>query len=397
MAKLLKHRGHIKKRGKKFYVVLSQGYDENGKRIRQWIPVSEDKREAEKRLAELLYELDSGTFVKPTKETVKVFMLDWLAYVKNNLAPRTYEGYEHIVDKHINRSQLATIPLTQVTTAQLRRYFEEKLKTLSPRTVRHHYMVIHEAMGTALQWGRVQRNVLDTIAPPKCERYEARTMSERDTHKLLDAARETPYYALFYTDIHTGMRLSEILALRWGDIDFILNEIRVQRTLHQLNSGKIDIRDTKTAKSRRNIKMTPSCRAVLLDHYKMRKALSAALGCLFTDNSYVFCHDDGSPLLPNSVSHAWTKLVRKLGLEGVRFHDCRHTHASLLLAQNVHPKVVQERLGHSSIQVTLDLYSHVVPSLQEDAAVRFDNGLKAALNIQPRPVYSPLTFPKIGL
>jgi len=379
MAKLLKHRGHIKKRGNNYCVVLSLGYDENGKRIRQWETVVPDKKEAEKRLAELLCEVDGSTFVKPTKETVETFMLDWLAYIRNNVAPRTYEGYELVVNKHVRPSSLGNVPITQLTTQLLRKYFDEKLKTLSPRTVRHHYMVLHGAMGTALQWGRVQRNVLDTIAPPKCERYEAKTMSERDTQKLLEAASETPYYALFYTDIHTGIRLSEILALRWGDIDFILNEIRVRRTLHQLKNGKIDIRDTKTATSRRNIKMTPSSRGVLLDHYEMRKAVPAALGSPLMDASYVFCHDNGAPLLPDSVSHAWIKLVRKVGLDGVRFHDCRHTHATILLGQNIHLKIVQDRLGHATISTTLDLYSHVAPTLQEEAAKAFDNAFSKGL------------------
>jgi len=378
MAKLLKHRGHIKKRGRNYCIVMSTGYKPDGRRIRQWETVGPDKKAAEKRLAELLHELDNGTYVKPTKKTLKVFILDWLAYAKNNLAPSTYQGYKHIVTKHINQSHLANIPLSRITTAHLRLYFDRKLKgdkegkgKLSPRTVRHHCMMLHAVFETALLWGRVQRNIIDTIASPKCERYEARIINDKDMQKLVDAASETPYYSLFYLDIHTGMRLSEILALHWGDIDFLLNEIRVRRTLHRFN-GKTVISDTKTAKSHRNIKMTPSSRAVLIDHYAMRKALSAGLRCPFTDDSYVFCHDDGSPLLPNSVSHAWTKLVRKVDLEGIRFHDCRHSHATAYLKQGIHPKIVQERLGHSSVAITLDMYSHVTPSLQEEAAKAFD-------------------------
>ena len=385
MAKLLKHRGHIKKRGRNYCIVMSTGYKPDGRRIRQWETVGPDKKAAEKRLAELLRELDNGTYVKPTKETLKVFMLDWLAYVKNNLAASTHNGYEHIVRKHINQSRLANIPLSQITTAHLRSYFDQKLNgdkegnsKLSPRTVRHHYMVLREAMQTALQWGRVQRNILDTIAPPKCKRYEGRTISKKDMGKLLEPAQQTDYYALFFTDIHTGMRLSEILGLRWGDIDFLLNEIQVRRTLHRYK-GETIISDTKTAGSRRNIKMTAPSRAVLLDHYEMRKGVSAALGCAFTDDSYVFCHDDGMPLLPNSVSHAWTKLVRKVGLKGVRFHDCRHNHATALFKQKLHPKIVSEMLGHSSVMITLDMYSHVTPSLQEEAAKTFDEAFSESL------------------
>ena len=151
------------------------------------------------------------------------------------------------------------------------------------------------------------RNPADAVEPPRVQHREMRTMNEADIHIFLEFAKSTSYYALFYLALFTGMRRSELPALRWCDVDL------------------------------------------------------------------VFCHEDGRPLLPNSVSHAWTNLANRVGLKGIRLHDARHTHASLMLKQGIHPKIVQERLGHASIQITLDTYSHVAPGLQQAAANCFDD------------------------
>ncbi len=142
--------------------------------------------------------------------------------------------------------------------------------------------------------------------------------------------------------------------------------------MHQLRDGSIIFRQPKTARSRRVIALTPSLALVLAEHEDRQRALKATLGSEPSDEDLVFCHYDGSPYLPDSITHAWLKLTRRLGLEGIRLHDARHTHATIMLKGNVSPKVVSERLGHSTVSLTLDVYSHVIPGLQEAAAVRFD-------------------------
>lgn len=170
-----------------------------------------------------------------------------------------------------------------------------------------------------------------------------------------------------------GMRWSELLALRWSDVDLLLCQLSVTRALHQLQGGNLVFRQPKTTKGRRLISLSPSTAIVLGKHREQQEQMKQNIGSTLTDNSLVFCHEDGSPLLPNSISHAWTKLANRAGLKGIRLHDARHTHASLMLKQGIHPKIVQERLGHASIQVTLDTYSHVAPGLQQAAANRFDD------------------------
>jgi integrase len=179
------------------------------------------------------------------------------------------------------------------------------------------------------------------------------------------------------------MRRSELLALRWEDLDLIMGQISVNRSLHHLRDKSLVFRTPKTAKGRRTIALPPSAILVLEEHREKQVEIRLILGTRLEDGDLVFSRPDGQPLLPDTVSHAWTKLALRTGLTGIRLNDARHTHASLMLKQGIHPKIVQERLGHASIQVTLDTYSHVAPGLQEAAALRFDEALTAAAKHEP--------------
>ncbi|WP_353915164.1 site-specific integrase [Dehalococcoides mccartyi] len=198
------------------------------------------------------------------------------------------------------------------------------------------------------------------------------TLTEAEVHKVLETARETPYFALFYLALFTGLRRSELLALKWSDIDLNMGQLSISRSLHSLAGGKIIIRQTKTARSTRTVALSPSTVQVLKDHKCKQQAFKLLAGLHLNEDDFIFTNIDGKPLLPNTITHNWIKIIRKTGLNGIRLHDARHTHASLMLKQGVHPKIVQERLGHSSIQVTLDTYSHVTPGLQQAAAKGFD-------------------------
>ncbi len=375
-------RGHIVKRGKNSYsLAISLGRDPTtGKYKYQWVTVQGTKREAEKRLSELLTQIDAGTFMRPGKTTLAEYLERWLKdYAWPNLAPRTAEGYEHIIRRHIVPS-LGNMPLTQLKPEHLQRYYSEKLAkgrcdgkgALSPRTVRHHHVTLHDALEHAVKMGLLNRNVADAVSPPRYQRCQWQTLSEDDISAFLEAARKTPYYVLFYQALFTGMRRSELLALRWCDVDLLLCQAHITRTLHHLRTGEFVFGAPKSAKGRRMVALSPSA-ALLLQEYKDKQAAQRAmLGIPLKDDDLIFSDLEGKPLLPDTVTHAWIKLVRRTGFNGIRLHDARHTHASLMLKQGVHPKIVQERLGHASIQTTLDTYSHVVPGLQEAAAAGFD-------------------------
>ncbi len=195
-------------------------------------------------------------------------------------------------------------------------------------------------------------------------------------HKLLQAVRDTLYYDLFYTAIYTGLRRSELFGLRWSHIDLNLTSLSVVETLHQPHNREFVFRQPKSKKGRRLVALSPSL-AILLKKRKAQQELDRMLlGKPLLPNDLVFSNPDGSPLQPNSITDAFTHIARSIRLHGVRCHDLRHTPATLMLWQGIHPKIVSERLGHSSIAITVDTYSHVMPGLQEVAAQRFDEGLQ---------------------
>ncbi|MFC1894310.1 site-specific integrase, partial [Chloroflexota bacterium] len=184
-----------------------------------------------------------------------------------------------------------------------------------------------------------------------------------------------------FTSLYTGMRRSELLALRWSEVDLLGYEAYVTRSLHQLKDGSLVYGAPKSAKSRRMVSLTPDNASVLREYREKQAAERLMLGIPLEDDDLIFSHYDSRALLPSSVSHAWVKLVARCGLKRIRFHDARHSHASLMLKQGIHPKIVQERLGHATIAVTLDTYSHVTPGIQEAAAASFDKAFTGKYNV----------------
>ena len=229
----------------------------------------------------------------------------------------------------------------------------------------------------------VSRNVADGVDVPRARRTEMQTWDEDDIARFLEAAKDSPYYVLFYTALFTGMRRSELLALRWCDVDLIFSQVYITRSLHHLKDGSYVFTQPKSAKSRRMIALSPSAILTLKEHKDSQEVQRTMLGISLKDDDLVFSNVEGKPLRPNTVTRAWTMSIARAGVKPIRLHDARHTHASLMLKQGVHPKIVQERLGHASISMTLDTYSHVAPGLQEAAAAGFDKLVLPRLENEP--------------
>ncbi|MSQ17832.1 MAG: site-specific integrase, partial [Dehalococcoidia bacterium] len=355
-------------------IVLDVGKDPvTGKRKQQWVTVRGTKRAAEKRLTELTHQLDAGTFMTPGKTSVAEFLERWLEdYAQPNLSPRGFERYAGIVRGHLV-PDMGAITLTQLRPEHLQKHYAAMLTAgLSAGTVQYHHAVIHKALGTAVKWGLLVRNVADGVDVPRIRRVEMQTWDQEEAGRFLEAAKGGPYYALFYTALYTGMRRSELLALRWADVDLILCQAYVSRSLHHLKDGRYIFTQPKSAKGQRAIALPPSAALTLREHHGRRKADRAILGMPLVDDDLIFGTLEGEPLRPNTVTRAWTTLAARAGVKVIRLHDARHSHASLMLKQGIHPKIVQERLGHSSIAMTLDIYSHVAPGLQQAAAESFD-------------------------
>ncbi|MBI4200005.1 MAG: site-specific integrase [Chloroflexi bacterium] len=374
-------RGNLRQRSRgSWTLTVELPRDASGKRRALYETFQGNKRQAQDRLAELIASTKDGYTVRPEKITVQEALSQWLRDHAPRVRARTMQGYESKLRYRVYPA-LGRLSLRDLQPSHVQALYRDMLAQVSARTVLHVHRILQESLDYAVKLGYISRNPCKAVTPPRPDRKEMRALSPQEVTRVLEAARATPYYALFHTALYTGLRRSEFLGLRVHDVDLTLGTIHVAQGLHVLNGGRITYTEPKSAKGKRMVALTPSSAIVLREHLAGLEANRLALGIPLEDNGLVFSWADGRPMLPNSVTRAWRRLVRGLGLTGVRLHDARHTHASLMLAQNIHPKIVQERLGHSTIAVTLDTYSHVAPGLQAAAALAFDKML--ALDTEP--------------
>ena len=362
-------------------VVVAYKENATGEWKHRW-KTTDGSRKAETLKTKMLAEVDKGDYVKPSKMTVEAYLKEWLSGLPSTVSPRTCELYDYVCRIHLIPA-FGSKPLSQLRAAQIQALYAAKLTGgLSPRTVQLIHVCIHKALKNAVKTGILPNNACDNVTQTRPQRREMKTMQADDVTRFLDAAKEGEYYALFHSYLYTGTRRSELLSVRWCDVDLLGMTMSINRSM-QFIDGKITFKAPKTASSRRLIALSPDSCLVLREHRKAKDAerLNAGLEPL-TDNDLIFCHNEnGKPLLPDSITHAWVHLVRRCGLTGIRLHDARHSHASLLLKQGIHPKVVSERLGHAGIAITMDLYSHVAPGMQQAAALGFDKAIKSKVSI----------------
>lgn len=373
-------KGHITKKRDRYYVVLELERDPaTGKRHRKWIGGYQTKREAQKVLTEKLHEMQTGTYVEPAKETVGEYLTRWLEDKRAQIRPSTYRVYEWLLRVHI-RPGIGSVELSKLRPQHLQRLYttllsgESGKRPISARTVLHIHLVIHEALERAVRWGLVGRNVADAVDPPRPEQYRGGVWTPEEAGRFLRRAQEDEprWYVAFVLAIMTGMRKGEILALRWRDIDFDHGIARVNQTAYPAPGGGVYFQEPKTDRSRRAVALSPETVQALLGHRDMQKKDREFYGGEYQDHDLIVCRDDGRPMPARSLDHIFERLVKRAGVPRIRFHDIRHTHASLLLSQGVHPKIVSERLGHSTVNITMDLYSHILPGIQEQVAAQVD-------------------------
>ncbi|GAF70554.1 unnamed protein product [marine sediment metagenome] len=270
--------------------------------------------------------------------------------------------------------------LTDLQPQHIQSYYAEKLSKgradgkggLSARSVVYHHRILSKALNYAVKMGVVVRNMASVVQPPRVARVTMHTLSPEEVTRFLEAAQETDYYVYFATLLYTGLRRGELLALRWRNLDLAKDTLTVVETAYKLGNGDYIIKEPKTAQSRRTVTLSPSLVGLFKAYRADQELLRIQLGVNLNADDFVFIRPDGSPINPNAVTLAFRRLIKKAGLRSLRIHDLRHTHATLMLTAGVHPKVVSERLGHANIGITLDIYSHVLPGIQEAAAEKFD-------------------------
>lgn len=367
-------RGTIKSRSPgSFRIRYSLGRDPlTGKRKFGSKTVRGTKEAAERELTRLLRTVDTGEHVAPSRIKVGDWLEFWVNATKAEVSPKTHERYAEIVRCYL-KPALGSIALQRLAPADIQRAYNNFDRNPSPRTRRHIHRILKSVLTRAVELQALPRNPADALNKrmPRVERKPINALTVEQSTRLLKAIRHTTTYWPTLIALATGMRRGEILALRWKNLDLGRGIVRVVESLEQTKAG-LRFKSTKADKPR--AVPLPKFAIVELRNWKRQQAENLLrLGVRQSPDGLVCAREDGEPKQPSSLTHEFAYLIGRVAVPRVRFHDLRHSHATQLLAAGVHPKIVQERLGHSTITVTMDLYSHVSETMQSDATARLDN------------------------
>jgi integrase len=373
----MKMAGYPKKDNKNgtYYFVLEAGKNPNGTRKRLKRTGFKTLREAKAEMAELTLAIKNGEFIKENKMSLSQYLDYWLDnYAKTNTKPKTFVEYEKMVNNHLKLS-LGSIMLHELKSLHLQNYYKDKLKVLSAQTITHHHRLLSKALNDAIDWEFIIKNPAKGAKPPKPVKLEMNTLNVEQLNMLLATAKErTPiYYPVIFAAAHTGMRKSELMGLTWKNVDFKAQRFYIRQTITEAN-GKYFFNQIPKNEKPRGVKLTAELAKLVHELKEEHDGRKLALGEAFNQQNLVFCNTKGNIMAPSEMTRALKRALRAAQLPDIRFHDLRHSHATILLQENVHPKIVSARLGHSKIQVTMDTYSHITDSI-EGIAVDYLNDL----------------------
>ena len=344
---------------------------ENGKKKQRYFKTA---KEANTALRKMLHEKEQGTLPTGPQQLLKTYLDQWLEQVhKPTIRIGSFNAYRIMLDKHIIPA-LGHIPLQRLSPQHVQGFYASKLSEgLSLRRVRGLHSVLHSALDNAVKWNLVGRNVCDLVSPPVPKRHEIQPLTPEQAQHLLEAAREHKLETLLTLALATGMRRGELLGLRWQDIDFEAGCLHVRRSVGRIGKFGLIESEPKTQRSRRKIMLPAFVVAALKHHQQQQRAMRQEASSEWQDKDIVFCGKNGKYFDLTSLDYHFKRLLKSAGLPNIRFHDLRHSAATILLSMGVHPKVVQELLGHSNISMTLDIYSHVLPSIHQEAMSKLDD------------------------
>jgi len=379
-------KGHLRERPKgsgNWYAVLDVRDAATGKRKRKWHSLdASGKREAQIECATLIASIRSGTYLEPDKTTLEEFLERWLEHTKPNVAPRTHERYAEIVRRNlvplVGRAILSRLKPAQIAEAYSRALSKGTggKGPLSPQTVMHMHRVLKQALKQSVRGEMLHRNPADAIDAPKVERRQMQVYDVSQTVKLFEAVRGHRVFIPVVLAAMCGLRRGEIAALRWKHIDLDKASLSVVQSAEQTRAG---VRYTEPKRGRtRNVALSADLVAELRAWRAEQGRELLRLGVRPGRDTLICTTAAGTGIQPNSLTHEWQKAIKGKELPRIRFHDLRHTHATHMLASGVHVKVASERLGHSEVGITLDLYSHVLPGMQEDAVAKIDAAFQDA-------------------
>jgi integrase len=369
--------GQIIKRGEKTWVVrIFQGRDENGKRRYVNKTIHGTKKNAEKYLTAKLRDKDLGINIEPASESLDKYLENCLeSVVRSRVREATFDDYKYLLDRYVSPT-LGAIKLCDIRSIDIQKVYGDMLseKELSARTVRMTHAVLSSAMKQAVRWHMLQRNPCEFVDLPRMARKEMQALTPEEAGRFLDAARADKLGIVLSFALATGMRPEEYLALKWSDLDLHAGNSTVRRTLIWRKGGGWYFGEPKTSRSRRTIPIPKSLVGELADHRRKQAESRLKKGADYQNNDLVFASGEGTPILLRNLvrRHFQPVLTRARLSPTLRLYDLRHSCATLLLSAGENPKVVSERLGHASIVLTLDTYSHVLPSMQQAATEKLE-------------------------
>ena len=367
-------RGSVVKRGKSYSVVLDLPRGADGKRKQKWISAGSTKREADRKLSEVMDTAHNGTLVEPSRETVSQFMSRWLeTEVRHTRRSKTYKSYD-MISRLYMQPPIGGVRMQNVKPSHVQSVIAGVLdKGLSPTTARRTWATMHVAFKAAVQWDLIRRNPCDNLKPPKQAHHEIIPPSKAEVLRLLESAEALPYYAPFHLLAYTGARRGEICGIRREDIDLESGTLSITNTVGR-QDGTLVIQPTKSATSRRMVHLGLSSINVIRQHLARQAEERLRLGSTYTDRGMLFTSPTGRLLDPDLLSKNWKRLCDKERVT-YRLHDLRHFHATALIAAGVHIKAIQGRLGHSSPSLTMAIYAHLTPQMDKDAALMFESAM----------------------
>lgn len=377
--------GYVARKGNRWYAVIYEGLDPvTGREIRRWHAAGTDKASAERLARRLAREL-TGPNDRGRSMTFGAFLTQtWLPAKRIELRPTTWDGYRRIVHRHVLPT-LGSVPMRRLRPEQIEDLYESKLRPtdgrrpLAPKTVLEIHVVIRCALNDAVQRGYAHKNVaLIAKAPRQRPREEQTAWTAGQLATFLRHAAGHRYFPAIWTSAFTGLRRSELLGLKWTDLDVKRSTVSINRGRVDINYQVIETPDItpqigasrgKTKSARRRIDLDPTTVAMLAAWRTWQSTERSTAGLEPTEWMFTDLH--GDVIHPQAMSQTFDRMVRRAPVPTIRFHDLRHTHATLLLAAGVPAKVVAERLGHSRASFTIDSYQHILPGMQADAAAVF--------------------------
>lgn len=368
--------GSLQIKNGKYYAVLNFK-DNEGKRRQKWISldmeVKNNKRKAEQALKKLVAEYEAKKIDVINKQSFSDFMGEWLKVIKASVKITTYNGYKLHYDKHIKPYfDKLNVAVTDLT-LHIQNYYNSKISEgLSASTVKRHHANIHKALDYALKMNIIPYNPADRITLPKKERYTGKFYDDIQLKRLMEICTNTPIESCVFLTINYGLRRSEVLGLKWSAVNFTENTITINHTAVSNVGGVIYADTTKTKASLRTLPLTNSVRDYLLKLKAHQEDMEQQFGDCYHKSEYVCTYDDGREIPPDYVTHKFAKILAKSDLPKIRFHDLRHSAASLLINSGFNLKEIQEWLGHSDISTTGNIYSHLQYSAKINMANRFN-------------------------